>query len=470
MFTRADVRPQNALARRYPVLANRNFRLLLADRLLAPLAFSFSVVGVSFAVLAATTSAAHPSGSTADLSYVLAAQIAPSLLFMLIGGVFADRIAPQLVIVVANIMIAVGEGTFGLLVLLGRPGLPAMLGLEFLTGTGMALFYPASAALVPRLVPASQLQEASAISRLVMNVAMMGGAALAGECVALFGAGWALAVCGVGMFSAVPLMLAIRLGPASAPAESAAAPNVVRELREGWSEFWSHKWLWVTVLQYTVVLAAWYGGFQVLGPAVARAHLGGAQAWGLITAAEGVGLIVGGVLALRWTPRRPIVFVVFGGAAIALSLLALALLLPLAVICLIAFGIGVSIEALMVVWTVTMAVNIPSDMLARVSAYDALGSTMGMPAGALVAGPIAALVGVSATQFGGAAIIVIASALALIPREIRTMRSAVKAEPIVAEVAGAAAVDAVGDAPERIDLAGKPAGSVLREDLVTADA
>jgi MFS family permease len=469
-----------ALTRRYPVLANRNFRLLLIDRLLAPLAFSFSIVGVSFAVLAATTSAAHPAGSTADLSYVLAAQIAPSLLFMLIGGVIADRIAPQLVIVVANIMIAVGEGTFGLLVLFGHPGLTAMLGLEFLTGTGMALFYPASSALLPRLVPTGQLQEASAISRLAMNVAMMGGAALAGECVALFGPGWALAVCGLGMFTAVPLMLAIRLRPAGSAGteESLPAPSMVRELREGWSEFWSHKWLWVTVLQYTVVLAAWYGGFQVLGPAVARAHLGGAQAWGLITAAEGVGLIVGGVVSLRWTPRRPIVFVVFGGAAIALSLLSLALLLPLAVICVIAFGIGVSIEALMVVWTVTMAVNIPSDMLARVSAYDALGSSMGMPAGALVAGPIAAAVGVSATQFGAAAIILIASALALLPREIRVMRSTAKLELVGAEPAEVSPPEAelAGVSPPEAELAGvspaedSPTEDSLLEELATADA
>ena len=201
---------------------------------------------------------------------------------------------------------------------------------------------------------------------------------------------------------------------------------MVRELREGWSEFWSHKWLWVTVLQFTVVLAAWYGGFQVLGPAVARAHLGGASAWGLITAAEGVGLIVGGVVSLRWAPRRPIVFVVFGGAAIALSMLSLALLLPLAVICLIAFGIGVSIEAMMVVWTVTMAVNIPSEMLAQGVGLRRPRQHDGHAAGALVAGPIAAAVGVSATQFGAAAIILIASALALLPREIRVMRSTSK--------------------------------------------
>jgi len=288
--------------------------------------------------------------------------------------------------------------------------------------------------------------------------------------VALFGPGWALTVCGLGIFAAVPLMLAIRLGPASAEGEaeeSGHARSMVRELREGWSEFWSHKWLWVTVLQFTVVLAAWYGGFQVLGPAVARAHLGGAQAWGLITAADGVGLIVGGLVSLRWAPRRPIVFVVFGGAVIALSLLSLALLLPLAVICVISFGIGVTLEAMMVVWTVTMAVNIPSDMLARVSAYDALGSSMGMPAGALVAGPIAALAGVSATQYGAAAIILIASALALIPREIRVMRSASKLGQLEIEQ-----FEAERPETERIelDLAGEPTPSVLLEDLATAEA
>ncbi len=409
-----------ALTRRFPVLVNRNFRLLLADRLLAPMAFSFSLVGVSFAVLGVTASAAHPSGSTTDLSYVLAAQVAPSLVFLLIGGVIADRVAPQFVIVAANAMIAIGEGTFGVLVLTGRPGLPTMVGLEFLTGTGMALFYPASAALLPRLVPASQLQEASAVSRLVMNAAMMAGAALAGECVALFGAGWALAVCGIGTFGAVPMMFLIKLGPVTAPAQ--AEPSLLRELREGWSEFWSHTWLWATVFQFTVVLAAWYAGFQVLGPAVAKAHLGGASAWGLISACEATGLIAGGLVSLRWSPRRPILFVVLSGAAIAAASLALAMLLPLPLICAAAFGIGVAVEMMSVIWTVTMATRIPSDMLARVSAYDALGSSMGMPAGALAAGPIAAVIGVSATQYGAAAITLVASALTLIPREIRQAR------------------------------------------------
>ena len=97
----------------------------------------FSIVGVSFAVLKATN-------SPADLSYVLAAQIAPSLVFALIGGVAADRFPPQRVIVAANVLMALGEGTFGVLVLTSRPPLWAMIGLEAITGTGVALFYPAS--------------------------------------------------------------------------------------------------------------------------------------------------------------------------------------------------------------------------------------------------------------------------------------------------------------------------------------
>jgi MFS family permease len=421
MFTRG-------LARRYPVLALRDFRLLLADRLLAPAAFAFSLVGVSFAVLNGT-------GSTADLSYVLAAQIAPSLIFTLIGGVIADRVAPQLVIVAANIMIALGEGTFGVLVLTGHPALWQMILLELVTGTGMALFYPASQALVPRIVPGELLLQASALSRLAMNAAMMGGAAIAGECVAAFGPGWALTACGFGMLGTIPLLLSIRVLAHQREHDS----GMLRDLRDGWSEFRSHTWLWVIVAQFAVVMMAWYGSFQVLGPVVAKAHLGGPAAWGLITAAESVGLIVGGVASLRFTPRRPMLFVVLIGGAIALPPLSLAMLWPLPVVCLSSFGLGIALELMMVQWTVALARKIPPGKLARVSAYDALGSMMAMPVGALVAGPVAAVAGVQATQYGAAALILVASALALIPRDVRTMRAdPVPARPAADQAASSA--------------------------------
>jgi predicted MFS family arabinose efflux permease len=404
--------PARAMVRRFPVLGYRDFVLLLADRLVAPAAFAFSLVGVSFAVLDAT-------GSTADLSYVLAAQIAPSLVFALVGGVVADRLPPQWVIIAANVMIAIGEGTFGILDLAGHPRLWQMILLEALTGTGMAIFYPAAQALLPRLVPRDLLLQASAISRLATNAAQMGGAVVAGFCVAAFGPGWALAVCGAGSLVSVPMLLSIR----AAGTARAHDTGMLRDLRDGWAEFRSHTWLWAIVAQFGVVLMAWYGSFQILGPVVARAHLGGPAAWGAITAADAIGLIVGGIVSLRFTPRRPMLFVVVIGAAVAIAPLSLAMLWPLPLVCLASFGLGITVEIMMVQWTVALARHVSPGKLARVSSYDLLGSVMAMPVGALVAGPVAAAIGVSATQFGAAALIVVASALALIPRDVRTMRA-----------------------------------------------
>jgi len=426
VFARAAGRRLSGLTRRLPVLAIRDFRLLLADRVLAPASFAFSIVGVSFAVLHAT------GGSTTALSYVLAAQIAPSIVFVLLGGVIADRVAPQKVIIAGNAMMAVGEGTFGILVLAGHPAIWQMIALECVTGTGMAIFYPASTALLPRIVPGDSMQQASAVSRLAMNGAQMAGAVLAGFCVAAIGPGWALTFCGTGLLGTLPLMLSLRV----TSQERGPDASMIRDLREGWSEFRSHTWIWVVTLQFAVVMMAWYGSVTVLGPAVMLLHFGphqGAAAWGAITGADSLGLITGGLMSLRFTPRRPMLFIVAIGAGVAIAPLALALFWPLPLICVAAFGLGITIEIMMVQWTVAMARNIPQEKLARVSSYDALGTVMAMPLGAVLAGPIAASVGVARTQAGAAILIVAASLLALIPRDIRKLRAHQLAGPLAAD-------------------------------------
>jgi predicted MFS family arabinose efflux permease len=296
-----------------------------------------------------------------------------------------------------------------------------------------------------------------------MNTGQMTGAAVAGLVVAALGPGWALTLCAIGMSGTVPLLLSLT-GGRDGRTESRGAPLVakgagmVTELREGWAEFRSHTWLWATVIQYCLVMMAFNGAFLVLGPVVARTHLGGPAAWGAITASDACGLIAGGLLSLRYTPRRPMLFVVSSGAAIALTPLALALVLPLPVICLTAFALGALIEWMMVQWTVQMATRIPSDKLARVSSYDALGSMAAMPLGALLAGPLAAAIGVSSTQFAAAAVIVVASALTLIPREIWTIRfdDAVRADEDDAEAAKG--TDADGCAGELASSAPAPIG------------
>jgi MFS family permease len=422
------------------VLAIRDFRLLLADRLLAPFSIGFSIVGVSFAVLRVT-------GSTADLSYVIAAQTAPMLVFSLVSGVFADRFRPQRVIIAGNLAVIVGEGAFGVLMLVtGHPPLWAMICLEAVNGIGGAMFYPASQALLPQLVPDTLLQEGSSISRLAMNTGQMTGAAAAGVLVAAAGPGWALTLCALGMTGTIPVMLAVKGGLVPRQVLAGKRSSMVAELREGWAEFRKHTWLWATVIQFCLVMMAWNGGFMVLGPVVAKAHLGGAAAWGAISAAEALGLIFGGLISLRYTPRKPMLFVVCTGGAFAISPLMLGLVAPLPAICLVACALGALSEVMMVQWTVAMATRIPSDKLARVSSYDAFGSLAAMPLGALIAGPLAARVGVPVTQFAAAAVIFVASAFTLIPRDIWTIRS----DDVVAGDSGAGDWGAGG--PEAADL------------------
>jgi MFS family permease len=117
------------------------------------------------------------------------------------------------------------------------------------------------------------------------------------------------------------------------------------------------------------------------------------------------------------------------GASVAVTPVALGMFWPLPLICTASFALGIAIEIMMVQWTVAMARQIPPEMLARVASYDALGTVMAMPLGAVIAGPVAAWATMPRAQFGAAALIVAASLLALIPRDIRQLRAGQVAQP-----------------------------------------
>jgi Transmembrane secretion effector len=109
----------------------------------------------------------------------------------------------------------------------------------------------------------------------------------------------------------------------------ARASGVLQDLRDGWHEFVSRRWLWVIVLQFAFIVAVSGGTASVLGPLVAHSRLGGAHSWGFILAAYGTGAAVGGLAMLRYRPKR---MLLAGVASMpAFSLLLFALAIPLAV-------------------------------------------------------------------------------------------------------------------------------------------
>jgi MFS family permease len=337
--------------------------------------------------------------------------------FLLFGGVLADRLPRQRVMFVANLVQGTAQGVFGLLVLTGQAQVWEMMVLTAARGCGFGFYMPAAQGLVPQTVVAENLASANAVRRLSLNGAQIAGAALGGLVVAAAGPGWGLiadaasygaaAVTRIGMrFTSLPPIVRVGLLP---------------ELLAGWRAFTSRRWLWVVVAEFGVVNAMFVGAFLVLGPVVAQDHLGGAWSWGLILAAQSVGAVTGAAVMVRWRPIRLLRTGNFAVAAMALPLAALAFPLALPVIAAAALLSGFGIETFEVNWTTAMQEHVPREMLSRVSAYDALGSYALSPIGTTLAGPVAAVLGNPATLGGAAVVILGATAIALAVPDVRQL-------------------------------------------------
>ena len=410
------------------VLRISQFRLVLLERLLSTSATGISSVALSFAVLAVTRSAAHPNGDAAAVSFVLAAQLAPMLVFTLVGGVLADRFRPQRVMMAANFSAAAGEGLAALLMISHTANTWNLLVAAVLMGTGGALFYPSSQSLIPRLVPEDRMQAASSLSRLAQSSMLMIGSAVGGVLVSALGSadnqysgpGWAMGLDAVLLLlGSMPLF---RITVVALERAAEKAPGMLHELRDGWAEVRSRTWLWAVIACYAAVLAGWFGGFTVLGPEVAKARLGGAGAWATIISCDGLGILLGGIAGLVYQVRRPMFVGTVLTFAFALPPVVMGLGGPLWAISAVSVLAGFSGEYFMILWTVALTRHIPQDKLARVYSYDALGSLSASPLGSLVAGPAANAVGTRAVQLGAGGVIVGATALTLVSSQVRQLR------------------------------------------------
>jgi MFS family permease len=391
-------------------LRERSFRLLFFGRTIYFIGSAFANVALAFAVLELT-------GSKTDLGFVLAARSLPQVLFLLVGGIWADRLPRHRVMVVSNVVSGLSQGAIALLLLTGQAEVWHVAALAAVNGTSSAFFFPAATGIVPQTVPKGVLQQANAILRLGQNASWVCGAALGGLVVAATSPGIGIAVDAASFLVAAVLVAMIRL-PATLRME---ASNFFADLTEGWREFSSRTWLWVIVLQFGFVNAMILGVEGVLGPAVAKEHLGGAAAWGLILTAQSLGLIAGGLLLLRLRPRR---LLLTGTLAFLLTIpfpLGLAGPLPVAALILLAATAGIGLEIFGIMWDTTMQQEIPQEKLSRVYSYDALGSFVLIPLGVAIVGPVSELIGTRATILGAAAISLTATLAVLLVRDVRTI-------------------------------------------------
>lgn len=392
-------------------LAEREFRLLLVGRTLSFFGTAMSNVAVAFAILDLT-------GSKADVGYVLASQQLPKAVFLLLGGVWADRLPRHRVMVATSGISGAAQCASAALLLSHHVGVVALAGLAAVNGSASAFFTPASRAALPEAVPEELLQPANAMLRLGQNGTMILGAAAAGAIVAAAGPGWAILVDGLTYFGGSAFIGAMRPGGGDIPA---TRTNVLAELREGWEGFRSRTWLWTIVVQFSFVNAVESGSMNVLGPAIAKQRLGGPAVWGAVLTAQAVGFVLTGFLMLRLRVRRLLFLGMVCVFPMALPLLALARPLPAVVVGACAFLAGAALEVFGVAWYTVLQRETPRHLLSRVSAWDDFGSIVFIPLGLAAAGPVSETIGTRATLLCSATIVVVTTALILLVRDVRRL-------------------------------------------------
>lgn len=378
------------------------------------LALAFAPVALAFGILDL------PGATASTLSAVLAAESVALVAFTLLGGVVADRYARNRVLQASDWVTALVHVGLGLMLLTGHAPIGGLLVVSFLAGASGALVWPAMTGIIPQVVPPEALQEGNAVIGLGGNLARILGLVTGGIVVIAIGGGWALI--GAGATFAVSGILVSLLPLASPPAQEART-SPAAELRAGWVEFRSRSWLWACVIQFSLIVMVWQAGNLVLGPVVAKESLGGARAWTTILTVESLGLVVGGLIAMRWQPRRPILAVVLLSFLSAPPYFLLGTGAPLAGVAVASFGLGAAIELLTVVWQTTMQREIPPASLSRVSSYDALGSLLLGPLGLVLAGPAADRYGAKPALVVCGAVMIVASTLVLLVPGVRNLRS-----------------------------------------------
>jgi MFS family permease len=387
-------------------LRERPFRLMF-------LAHSTSVIGDQIAPIAVAFAVLDLTGSPTDLGFALAARTLPMVLFVLVGGVWADRLPRHLLMLGSDIGRLVTQGLLAFLLLAGLADMWHVIVLQALNGVATAFYRPAATGLTPLTVSPANLQRANALLAFTGSGGQVLGPAIAGALVATVGPGWGLAADATTFGISAMFLSLIALPPRAAPA---SASTFLADLRGGWEAVRSRTWLWLIIVLFAVFQILVLATFFVLGPVVADRDLGGAGAWALIMTAWGVGAVAGAAIGLRLDPQRPLVACNLIVLLVVPPMVLLGVAAPVWVVALAAAGGGLGMSLGGVIYETAFQRHVPDEVLSRAAAWDWMGSTALRPLGYAAVGPIAVAVGVGLTlQVAGVLTVVLMLASLAVP-------------------------------------------------------
>ncbi len=401
------------------VLGHRDFRFLW-------LAQSSSVIGDYLVVVALALFVVARTGSATDLGFVLAAKALPLIGFLLVGGVWADRLPRHRVMIATDLIRFALHGLLAVLIFAGNIPIWQLVAIEVGFGSAEAFFRPAADGLLPQTVPEEDIQQARALTSMSNNIAEFAGPALATALVLGAGAGWAFALDAVTFLASAAFLTQVRARRrGAAAAMDSGAPGEGRSLRAeiwaGSAEVRARTWVWATLLSFCAALFFGLAPWFVLGPLIAKGQYGHVSVYGILEATIGVGTIIGALVGIGWRPRFPMRAAMLAITAWPVAAVLYASGVTLVVVLPVTLVAGTGIAVFDILWTTALAERIPPASLSRVSSFDWMVSGGLLPLGYAIAGPLAASLGTVTVMVAGSCLAFAALAAGLAPRETRML-------------------------------------------------
>jgi len=294
--------------------------------------------------------------------------------------------------------------------------------------------------LLSALVKRDDLQQANALQQTSSAAAGVAGPAVAGVFVATIGAGWAIVADAGTLFVSVVMLSLIQFRhvPRARP------ENWVRDLRDGWQDFWARDWFRDLVIGASVFNLL-YAVYLVLGPVMSRRYYGGVGAWASTATAAAIGSVLAGLVATRLRPRYPLRLAVPLSGLFFLTPLAFAALLPVPVIAASAAIGGGMLVIFTTLWLTSVQQHVPDQMLSRATSYDWFASLITYPVGLAIAGPLAAAAGPRRVLLAVGVLLIIETCLLTAVPSIRNLSNAIPAA--AADASGASGASGAFGAP-----------------------
>jgi len=384
------------LLRGLSALRYRDFRLFWITQLV-------SLVGTWMQIVAQNWLVLELSDSAFVLGLVSALQFLPTLFFSLPAGVVADRVPKRRILIGTQSTAMLLAFALAFLTQTGIVQIGHVMVLALLLGLVNSLDMPTRQAFVVELVGRTDLRNAIALNSAAFNSARLIGPAVAGLAIAWVGLAGAFYINGASFLGVIGALVVIRAGrrPIS---RGVRAGSVLEDLREGLTYVTHTEVVWLVVLMVALV-GTFAMNLNVLIPVYAQGVLQvGAQGYGFLTAAMGVGSMAAAFL-LAFRGPRPGRALVLGSAG-ALGILQMAMVAVrqygIAIVLLAAIGFAMVLFTTLSNTALQMAT--PDHLRGRVmSVYTTVfsGTT---PIGSLFAGGIAERWGVGVSFLVGGAV------------------------------------------------------------------